>query len=59
MTAIMASEDGVAPSYAEMEIRGAVDAAIRKGHAVDVAALVAEWGAIAGGAERVEAIISE
>lgn len=51
--------DGGASSYAEMEIRGAVDGAVSDGRAVDVAALVAEWSAMVGGAERVEAIIAD
>lgn len=54
-----AAGDGGAATFAEMEIRGAVDGAIRDGKAVDVAALVAEWGAMVGGPERVESIIIE
>ena len=44
--------------FAEWEIRGAVDGAMRDGRAVDVAALVAEWGPMVGGPERALEIIT-
>ena len=53
------ADDGGASSYFEMEIRGAVDRAIRDGKAVDAAALVAEYAETVGGPERVESIILE
>lgn len=44
--------------FAEWEIRGAVDGAMRDGRAVDVAALVAEYGEMVGGPERALEIIT-
>lgn len=52
------ADDGGASSYAEWEIRGAVDGAIRDGKAPDVAALVAEYGEMVGGPERALEIIT-
>ena len=40
--------EGGAPTYIELELRGAVDTAVRDGRAVNVAALVADWGQIDG-----------
>ncbi len=51
--------DGGASAYAEMELRGAVDTAVREGRAVDVSALVAGWGQMVGGRERTETIIAD
>ena len=51
--------DGGASSYAELELRGGVDIAVREGRAVNVAALVADWGQMVGGRERAETIITD
>ena len=48
-----------APTYAEMELRGTVVAAVREGRAVDLPALVAAWGEILGGSERAAAIVAD
>lgn len=44
---------------AVMELRGAVDRAVRDGRAVDVAALIAEYADSVGGADRAEELIIE
>ncbi len=47
------------PTYAEMELRGTVAAAVREGRAVDAPALVAAWAEIVGGPERAAAIVAD
>ena len=51
--------EGRASTYTELELRGAVDTAVRDGRAVNVAALVADWGQMVGGVERAAAIIAD
>lgn len=46
-------------SYAELELRGAVDTAVREGRAVDVPALVADWSDLLGGREHAAAVVAD
>ncbi|MEN6341107.1 MAG: hypothetical protein ABFC89_00955 [Methanospirillum sp.] len=50
---------GRAPTYAEMELRGAVATAVRGGRAVDVPALLADYSDLVGDRERARAIIAD
>ncbi len=50
---------GRASTYAEMELRGTVDAAVRGGGTVDVPALLAEYRDLVGDRERAAAIIAD
>ena len=48
-----------APTFAEMELRGTVAAAVREGRSVDVPALLVEYRDLVGGSERAEALIAD